>query len=175
MWFTFLLQLFIKKTFEYVVLMRKRPANNVKFTNRDQNIMTKRLNNPNHYKIITSSEKNQTVRATKKQKAKKKKQFRLLESHTRRTANRFSIRMLFVFGLPLFGNSPRIDALESLVFTIYKGTFNYLNWQHSGVENNFQSVVITFHLNGRITLFDVYSQRSRTHIFGPQLISSPTG
>ena len=52
---------------------------------------------------------------------------RLLESHTRRTANRFSIRMLFVFGLPLFVNSPRIDALESLVFTIYKGTFNYLN------------------------------------------------
>ena len=37
--------------------------------------MTKRLNNPNHYKIITSSEKNQTVRATKKQKAKKKKHF----------------------------------------------------------------------------------------------------
>ena len=35
--------------------------------------MTKRLNNPNHYTIITSSEKNQTVRATKKQKAKKKK------------------------------------------------------------------------------------------------------
>ena len=88
--------------------------------------MTKRLNNPNHYTIITSSEKNQTVRATKKQKAKKKKQFRLLESHTRRTANRFSIRMLFVFGLPLFCNSPRLDALECLVFTIYKGTFNYL-------------------------------------------------
>ena len=36
-------------------------------------MMTKRLNNPNHYTIITSSEKNQTVRATKKQKAKKKK------------------------------------------------------------------------------------------------------
>ena len=65
---------------------------------------------------------------------------RLLESHTRRTANRFSIRMLFVFGLPLFCNSPRTDALECLVFTIYKGTFNYLNWQHSGVENNFKSV-----------------------------------
>ena len=111
--------------------MRKRPAKNVKFTNRDQNIMTKRLNNPNHYTIITSSEKNQTVRATKKQKAKKKKNtsmdvVRLLESHTRRTANRFSIRMLFVFGLPLFCNSPRLDALEWLVFTIYKGTFNYL-------------------------------------------------
>ena len=110
--------------------MRKRPAKNVKFTNRDQNIMTKRLNNPNHYTIITSSEKNQTVRATKKQKAKKKKTpmdvVRLLESHTRRTANRFSIRMLFVFGLPLFCNSPGLDALECLVFTIYKGTFNYL-------------------------------------------------
>ena len=55
--------------------MRKRPANNVKFTNRDQNIMTKRLNNPNHYTIITSSEKNQTVRATKKTKGKKEKHF----------------------------------------------------------------------------------------------------
>ena len=91
--------------------------------------MTKRLNNPNHYTIITSREKN--VRATKKTKGQKKNTsmdvVRLLESHTRRTANRFSIRMLFVFGLPLFGNSPRIDALESLVFTIYKGTFNYLN------------------------------------------------
>ena len=92
--------------------------------------MTKRLNNPNHYTIITPREKN--VRATKKTKGQKKKNtsmdvVRLLESHTRRTANRFSIRMLFVFGLPLFGNSPRIDALESLVFTIYKGTFNYLN------------------------------------------------
>ena len=51
---------------------------------------------------------------------------RLLETHTRRTANRFSIRMLFVFVLPLFCNSSRIDALECLVFTIYKGTFNYL-------------------------------------------------
>ena len=49
-------------------------TNNVKFTNRDQNMMKKRLNNPNHYTIITSSEKNQTVRATKKQKAKKKKE-----------------------------------------------------------------------------------------------------
>ena len=71
------------------------------------------------------------MRATKKQKAKKKKNtsmdvVRLLESHTRRTANRFSIQMLFVFGLPLFYNSPRLDALECLVFTIYKGTFNYL-------------------------------------------------
>ena len=47
-------------------------ANNVKFTNRDQNMMTKRLNNPNHYTIITSSKKNQTVRATKKTKGKKK-------------------------------------------------------------------------------------------------------
>ena len=48
-------------------------TNNVKFTNRDQNMMKKRLNNPKHYTIITSSEKNQTVRATKKQKAKKRK------------------------------------------------------------------------------------------------------
>ena len=46
---------------------------NVKFTNRDQNMMTKRLNNPNHYTIITSSEKNQTGRATKKTKGKKRK------------------------------------------------------------------------------------------------------
>ena len=48
-------------------------TNNVKFTNRDQNMMTKRLNNPNHYTIITSREKN--VRATKKTKGKKKKHF----------------------------------------------------------------------------------------------------
>ena len=46
-------------------------TNNVKFTNRDQNMMTKRLNNPNHYTIITSREKN--VRATKKTKGKKRK------------------------------------------------------------------------------------------------------
>ena len=97
-------------------------------------MMTKRFNNPNHYTIITSSEKNQIVRATKKTKGKKKKQntsmdvlrSRLLESHTTRTANRFSIGMLLVFGWPLFCNSPRIDALECLVFTIYKGPFNYL-------------------------------------------------
>ena len=36
-----------------------------------QNMMTKRLNNPNHYTIITSREKN--VCATKKTKGKKKK------------------------------------------------------------------------------------------------------
>ena len=39
-----------------------------------------------------------------------------------------------------------------------------ITWRHSGVENNFKSVAITFHLNDRITLFDIYSQRSRTHI-----------
>ena len=40
--------------------------------------MTKRLNNPNHYTIITSSEKIQTGRATKKQTAKKKKTVQII-------------------------------------------------------------------------------------------------
>ena len=51
---------------------QKMETNNVKFTNRDQNMRTKRLNNPNHYTIITFSKKNQTVRATKKNKRQKK-------------------------------------------------------------------------------------------------------
>ena len=52
-------------------------------------------------------------------------------------------------------------------------TFNYLT--ALGVEHSFKSVVITLHLNNRNTLFDVYSQRLTTHVFGYQLISSPIG
>ena len=135
----------------------------VKLTNRYQKMMTKRLNNPNHYTICDYPVTKIELCAQLKNKNKANTSvdiIRLLESHIRRKGNRFStcwvVCFRFAFSLEFL---TKVD--ESMHLNTYsRFRFNVLliTWQHSEVEHNFKStVVITLHLNNKNTLFDVYS------------------
>ena len=59
--------------------------------------------------------------------------FRLLESHTRRTANRFSFECCLYSAIRY--EPMHLNALFSRFIKVLS-----ITWQHSGIENNFKSV-----------------------------------